>query len=129
MPDQNSYDVVEKNQEKKDQSFFKVPKMDIFEDQNGITMFGDLPGVTKERLNITIDTDHLIIEGEASVNVPPNLQILYGEVRTPTYKRVFGLSDELNRDNISAEINNGVLKLHIPKIDAIKPKKIAVKGV
>jgi len=101
--------------------------MDIFEDQNGITMFGDLPGVTKERLNITIDTDHLIIEGEASVNVPSNLQILYGEVRTPKYKRVFWLSDELNRDNIRDQ--QRCIELDIPKIDAIKPKKIAIKGV
>lgn len=104
-----------------------VPPVDVIEDEAGITVIADLPGVTKDKLNIKLDSDHLQIEGEASVPVPERMELRYAEIRAPYYRRGFNLSRELDTGHIDASLKDGVLKLRIPKTAEARPRRIEVK--
>ncbi len=105
-----------------------LPPVDIFEDEHGITLNADLPGVTKEKLSVHIDGDTLTIDGEALVGAPTDMAQVYSEVRVPYYRRGFTLSRELDASKVDATMKDGVLKLHIPKLEEAKPRRIAVKA-
>ena len=105
-----------------------LPTVDIFEDDTGITLFADLPGVSKDKLGVRIDGDNLIIDGEAVVGAPRNMEQVYSEVRVPYYRRGFTLSRELDASKVEAVMKDGVLKLHIPKLEEAKPRRIIVQA-
>ena len=105
-----------------------VPAVDIWEDANGITVKADLPGVTRENLNIGVDGDTLTIEGAVTLGESAKLQGVYAEVRVGQYRRTFVLSRDLDTGKIEASLGNGVLHLHIPKLEMAKPRRIAVKA-
>lgn len=104
-----------------------LPPVDVFEDGAGITLFADLPGVPKDKLNLQLEADSLTIEGEVSLETPEGLESSHVEVRVPRYRRVFTLSRELDSDKAQAEFRNGVLKLRIPKAEHAQPRRIEVK--
>jgi HSP20 family protein len=104
-----------------------VPPVDVIEDATGITLYADLPGVTKDRLDVHVDGENLVIEGEMALEMPKNLQATHVEVSLPRYRRVFTLSKELDPERLSAELKNGVLKLQIQKAEHAKPKRIEVR--
>ncbi|WP_454675650.1 Hsp20/alpha crystallin family protein [Achromobacter pestifer] len=103
-----------------------VPAVDIFEGPEGITLAADLPGVSKERLHINVESDVLVIEGEASVATPGDLQLVLGELRAPLFRRSFRLGQEFDRAQISASLKQGVLTLHIPRMREAQPRRIPV---
>lgn len=107
-----------------------LPAVDIFEDDAGVTIMADLPGVSKERLGVRIDGDNLVIEGAAEagdLTSSGEMDIIYGEVLNPMYRRSFTLSRDLDAGRIEASLNHGVLKLVIPKAEAAKPRRIDVQ--
>ena len=91
------------------------PPVDICEDANGISLTADMPGVSRDRLNIQVDNDTLLIEGEAKLDMPEGMKPLYADVRSTHYRRSFALSSELETDNIEASLKDGVLSLRIHK--------------
>ncbi|MDP3168945.1 MAG: Hsp20/alpha crystallin family protein [Polaromonas sp.] len=103
-----------------------LPPVDIFEDEAGFTVMADLPGVSKERLNVRVDGDSLVIEGAAEAPVGGEMALIYGEVLNPLYRRSFTLSRELDPSRIDAKLDNGVLRLSIPKAEAARPRRIEV---
>jgi HSP20 family protein len=103
-----------------------VPPVDIFEDDAGFTVMADLPGVSRERLNVRVDGDSLVIEGAAEAPVGAEMAMIYGEVLNPLYCRRFTLSRELDPSRIEAKLDNGVLRLNIPKAEAARPRRIEV---
>ena len=103
------------------------PNVDVVEDASGITLFADLPGVPKDKLHVRAGADTLSIEGEVSLPWIKDMQASHIEVQYPRYRREFSLGNELDRDKVSAEFKNGVLKLHIPKVEHVKPRKIEVQ--
>lgn len=103
-----------------------APPVDIFEDEAGITLLADLPGVPKERLGIKVTGDTLVIEGTANVPLTGDLELLYGEVHNSQYRRSFTLSRELDPARIDAKLTNGVLRLRIPKAEEARPRRINV---
>ncbi|MBT9475393.1 MAG: Hsp20/alpha crystallin family protein [Polaromonas sp.] len=104
-----------------------VPPVDIYEDEAGLTLIADMPGVAKEQLAVRVTGDSLVIEGTASVPVMANMELVYGEVQTPQYRRSFTLSRELDPGKIDARLSNGVLTLRIPKTEEAKPRRIEVR--
>jgi HSP20 family molecular chaperone IbpA len=108
------------------QSTTLLPPVDIFEDESGFTLIADLPGVSKEQLGVRVTGDSLVIEGTASVPVTANMELVYGEVQTPQYRRSFTLSRELDPGKIEARLNHGVLRLRIPKAEEARPRRIEV---
>jgi HSP20 family protein len=105
-----------------------LPPVDVIEDVNGITLYADLPGVSKERLNLQVDGETLTIEGEMNLEMPQGMEATHAEVSVPRFRRVFSLSKELDTGKLSAELKQGVLKLHIQKAEHAKPRKITVKA-
>jgi HSP20 family molecular chaperone IbpA len=103
-----------------------MPPVDVVEDSAGITLYADLPGVTREALHVRVEDDTLFIEGELGLNVPQGMESSHAEVSLPRYRRVFTLSKELDADKVSAELKQGVLKLRIPKADHAQPKRIQI---
>jgi HSP20 family molecular chaperone IbpA len=103
-----------------------LPPVDVIEDAGGITLYADLPGVPKERLNVHVEGETLIIEGEIGLDVPRDLQATHVEVGMPRYRRVFTLSKELDAERLSAELRQGVLKVRLNKAEHAKPKRINV---
>jgi HSP20 family protein len=103
-----------------------LPPVDIFEDDAGFTVMADLPGVSKERLNVRVDGDSLVIEGAADAPVGGDMALVYGEVLNPLYRRSFTLSRELDPSRIDAKLDKGVLRLSIPKAEAARPRRIEV---
>lgn len=105
-----------------------LPRVDVLEDQTGITLLADLPGVAREQLELKVDGDTLLIEGTVSSVTPEGLEATYAEVRSPLYRRAFTLSRELDSARIEANLKNGVLNLRIPKQQHAQPRRIAVQA-
>jgi HSP20 family molecular chaperone IbpA len=103
------------------------PRVEVFEDAEGITLIADLPGVSSQGLNVQVDKDTLLLEGTAEIAMPEGMQALHAEVRSKIYRRSFALSSELDPDAIAAKLKDGVLTLHIPKRAEVRPRKVEVK--
>jgi HSP20 family molecular chaperone IbpA len=119
--------VTNKQGEATRQEAAVLPPVDVVEDATGITLFADLPGVPKEKLVLRVEADTLTIEGDVGLTTPEGLQASHAEVQVPRYRRVFTLSKELDPEKIVAEMNNGVLKLRIPKAEHAQPRKIQIR--
>lgn len=104
-----------------------LPPVDVVEDTTGITLYADLPGVSKDRLHLRVEGDQLSIEGEAVVPVPQGMQPTYVEVGRNLYRRTFTLSNELDAAKVSAEMQHGVLRVRIPKAEHAQPRRIEVQ--
>ena len=104
-----------------------APVVDIYETENELVMQADMPGVTKENVDVKVAEDVLTLTG--TVATPPKDAVhLYAEYRIGDYHRAFTLSQEVDVDKISAEMVDGVLTLHLPKSSRTKSRKIEVKG-
>jgi len=103
------------------------PPVDIFEDAEGITLLADMPGVSRERLNIEVGKDMLLVEGDAQIDMPEGMEAVHADVRVTHYRRSFALSSELEADNIDASLKDGVLSVRIPKRPEVRPRKIEVR--
>jgi HSP20 family protein len=104
-----------------------TPAVDVFEDSQGITLWADLPGVTKEKLDLKVQDGNLYIEAEAVVPTPTGLRLQHAEIREPRFARAFSLSPDFDTSKIFANLQNGVLKLTIPRRDEARPRQIEVQ--
>jgi HSP20 family protein len=102
------------------------PPVDVIEDAQGITLMADMPGVSKDNLNLRLDAQNLTIEGAMSLQLPQQLDSRYAEIRHQHYERTFALSRELDGEKATAELAHGVLKVRIPKTAHATPRKIPV---
>ncbi len=107
---------------------FVVPPVDVFEDDAGITLLADMPGVSRDRLGVRIDGDNLLLEATAATAQPEQMQLVYGEAQFASYRRQFTLSRELDASRIEASLKDGVLKLAIPKLEEARPRRIEVRA-
>lgn len=103
-----------------------TPSVDIVEDLHAVTLFADLPGVPRERLDIKVHDGSLTIEGESVVRTPANLRLSHAEVRAPYFARRFTVSDDFDTSRIDATLKDGVLRLTIPRREESKPRRIDV---
>ncbi|WP_334189851.1 Hsp20/alpha crystallin family protein [Noviherbaspirillum sp.] len=103
-----------------------MPPVDVVEDASGITLFADLPGVSKETLNLQLEANSLTIEGQVALDIPQDMESSHAEIKVPRYRRTFTLSKELDGEKATAEFKHGVLKLSIPKAQHAQPRKIEI---
>ena len=104
-----------------------TPPVDVVEDSGGITLYADLPGVSRDKLHLDVEADTLTIEAESALPVPEGLQSSHTEVGLARFRRVFTLSKELDTEQVSAEFAQGVLRLRIPKAAHAQPRRVEVK--
>ena len=107
---------------------FSMPPVTIVENDDCVTVQADLPGVSKERVSLHCEQDTLTLEGELSVELNPGEETtaLQAELRTPRFRRSFLIGNELDTQNIKAEMADGVLTIRIPKHPSARPHKIQI---
>ncbi|MDR1728703.1 MAG: Hsp20/alpha crystallin family protein [Acidobacteriota bacterium] len=116
--------VADKTQATRDESLYLAPPVDIFESEDALTVVTDLPGVTKEDVDVRVEDGILTIKGKASY--APAAETLREEFQLRGYYRQFQLSDLIDQNKISAEAKNGVLTILLPKAEKTKPRQIQV---
>ncbi|MFN3416863.1 MAG: Hsp20/alpha crystallin family protein [Caldimonas sp.] len=104
-----------------------VPPVDVIEDSTGITLYADLPGVPRDRLNLRVEGDTLSLEGEMQLALPQGMTPSHAEVQLSRFRRTFTLSKELDPDKVSAELTHGVLRVRIPKAEHAQPRRVEVR--
>jgi HSP20 family molecular chaperone IbpA len=105
---------------------FIRPAVDIFETEQGLTLVADLPGVDKEDLKIDIDQGLLTVQANGKSHMKGDSirrEFLHG-----SFYRQFRLSDEIDSENIAAEMKNGVLTLLLPKSEEARPRRIEIRS-
>src|SRR5262249_33671841 len=105
-----------------------LPRVDVYEDGSGITLLADLPGVPRDKLDIKVEGDTLVVEGTVEPQTPEGMEAVYAEVRVPRLRRSFSLSRELDTQRIDANLKDGVLTLRIPKAERAQPRRITVQA-
>jgi len=105
-----------------------IPPIDVSEDDAGITVVADLPGASRDTLQIDVNGDTLTLEAPLELGAPAELQAVYAEVRSGRYRRSFTLSRELDTSRIEATLRDGVLTLRLPKLEQARPRRIEVQA-
>ena len=104
------------------------PAVDIVERKDDIVLMADVPGVDEKSIDITLEKNLLTLHGTIEAEIPDALKLGNSEYGIGDYHRTFTLTDEVDRDKISASVKNGVLKLVLPKSEQVKTKRIDVVG-
>ena len=103
------------------------PVVDIYEEENGIALKADLPGIDKKDISIDVKDGAQTLSGERSVENETEDRNFYRRERTyGKFQRVFTLPEGVNTEDIKADFKDGVLKVHIPKAAVEEPKKITI---
>lgn len=104
---------------------YATPPVDIYETQDALVLIADMPGVSKDNLEVRVDQSTLTIQGKASHLVPG--EPIYREIELTGFFRQFELSEDIATDKIDAQLRYGVLALNLPKAERSKQKRIEVK--
>jgi HSP20 family molecular chaperone IbpA len=113
--------------EQRGQRFVFTPPIDIYETEEGLVLLADLPGVSIETLELQVQDNKLTLFGRVKPAVAEEgAAILHQEYHVGDFLRSFILSDEVDHERISAKLNNGVLKLVLPKAPKSQPRRIEV---
>jgi len=105
-----------------------TPAVDIFETEKEITLLADLPGVKSNELNIDLRENVLTLTGDVTPWEGAEEKDLLIEYEIGRYFRQFTLSEVIDQDKIDAQLNEGVLRLTLPKVEKATPRKISVKA-
>ena len=115
----------EKNIEKTREIYEATPAVDIYENDDEILLHADMPGVVKEDIVVDIDNGTLSISGVRKLETEK--AATYEEFSDVEYVRSFSVPQTIDVEKVEAELKNGVLRLHLPKSEAAKPRQIEIK--
>lgn len=101
-----------------------LPRTDIVEAGDNIILVADMPGISQDGLDVTLEGRTLTIRGHLSPHEHPGYHMTYREYGEGDYERSFTLADEIDRDAIEASLVNGSLQLTMPKAQSAKARKI-----
>jgi len=104
------------------------PQMDIYETDDGLVLYADLPGVTLDGLELQVQDKKLTLFGRVRQPADEIVQILHQEYQIGHFFRSFILSDDVDHDRIEARLTNGVLRVSLPRAERAKPRRIEVAG-
>lgn len=102
------------------------PPVDIFETGDAVIVVADIPGVTKDNIEVSLDDGILTLHGKM-ITERPEGRIILEEYENGHYMRRFTVSESIDQGKIEASLANGVLTVTLPKIGPVQPKKIQVK--
>jgi HSP20 family protein len=105
-----------------------TPAVDILESETAITVLADMPGVMADGLTVDLQDNVLTIEGTVEEIEGKNEQLLMQEYETGGFRREFRLTNLIDQAKIDATLRDGVLRLTLPKAEAARPRKIAVRA-
>lgn len=127
VSERDSVDQAPARRARANEALLRAP-VDIFEDGESLVLTADMPGVSKERLNVRVEGNTLLLEGDVRFDLPEKVEAAYADVRSSGYRRSFVLSRELDTEKIEANLKDGVLSVRIPKHAAMRPRRIEVQG-
>ncbi len=107
------------------QEHYMAPPVDIYETEGNLVLIADLPGVSKDSLDVSLEDDTLTIQGRANHSAAGDL--IQREYELLNFFRQFELGEKVDDSRITAELKHGVLTLHLPKAEVVKSGKIEVK--
>ena len=113
-------------QEKTVPARYYVPQTDIYETNDALTVVMEFPGVERKDVEISLENDVLRVEGRINFTKYEGLEPLYTEYNVGHFARSFTLSSKIDRQQISAELENGVLTLTLRKAKEAVPRRIAI---
>ena len=105
-----------------------MPPADIYETKDSIVVLAEMPGVSPEGVDISLERRVLTIRGSRAAKEHSGYQRVYNEYADGDYERVFTLSENIDRDRIEAALKDGVLELVLPKAEAAKARRIELKA-
>lgn len=106
-----------------------APLIDVIENPDEYLLRADLPGVSKNDLNVTLQCGELVIKGtRAAEQLAKGAQYVYSERPSGTFTRTFELPSNADAEHIQAEFKDGVLTVHVAKSEKARPRLIAIKG-
>jgi HSP20 family protein len=105
-----------------------IPAVDILETTNEIVVLADMPGVESKNVDIDLKDNQLTIRGHIDPVVGEKETSLYSEFSWGDYFRTFTLSEVIDQEKITAKMDQGVLRLALPEVEKVKPRKIAVSA-
>jgi HSP20 family molecular chaperone IbpA len=117
---------VERQQEATVPARAFLPPTDIFESDDVLTLVMEMPGVDREAVDVNVENGVLRVEGRLDFSKYEGMQPVYTEYNIGHYRRSFSLSSKVDQDRISAQMQDGVLTLLLPKAEEAKPRRISV---
>lgn len=102
------------------------PAVDIFENEDSLTLVADMPGVPADAIEIDLRDPLITLSGQARP-VDKRWRQLYGEYRIGNYWRQFRLGQQIDQSKITAQVTDGVLTLTLPKAESALPRRIEVQ--
>jgi len=105
-----------------------LPDVDIFESEEGLRVWADMPGVDEKDVEVTLKSGMLTIEGMVTLDMYRNLIPVYTEYNIGNYFRQFVVNDDIDAARIEARIRNGVLEVSLPKAETARPRRINVQA-
>jgi HSP20 family protein len=106
----------------------KFPAMDVAEYENELVVITELPGVKKDQVNVTFEKGVLTVAGERTPHeIPQDAKVLMNEMRDKAFNRSIRLGTEIDVEKISAELENGILRIVLPKAAEARVRTISVK--
>ena len=102
------------------------PAVDIFENEDEILLYVDMPGATKENISVNIDNGTLELSGMRTLETSG--AVTWEEFSDVQYRRTFSVPQTIDIEKVDAQLKDGVLQLHLPKSEAAKPKQIEIKA-
>ena len=106
---------------------FVSPRVNIFENKEGYLLEAEMPGVSKAGVEVLLEGNELTLVGRRQTDVP-NAELVYRESSPWEFRRTFVLDPSSDTSKVNASIEQGVLTVHLPKTEMVKPRKIAVSG-
>jgi HSP20 family protein len=107
--------------------YFFRPNVDILERADELTVLADVPGATADGIDIHFEDGMLSIHAKTPAR-NQEVEFLVREYGVGDFYREFRVNETIDAAKISADLADGVLTLHLPKVEAVKPRKIAVKS-
>jgi HSP20 family protein len=108
-------------------AFYFTPRVDIYETEQELTLYADVPGVTAEGVDLRFERGELILQARVPRRQRPG-QVLINEYEEGDFYRVFRIHESIDSSRITAECKNGELIVHLPKVEAVKPRQVRVRG-
>ena len=103
-----------------------LPAADIFETENALTVVLEMPGVSKDNVDINIENGLLTVEGRIDFRKYEGLRPVYSEYNVGPYRRSFRVHNQIDQDKIGAEMQDGIITVTLPKAEKAKPRRISV---
>lgn len=126
IPTFNRAPVVSRGQRDEDLGPTVEPRYEVKETDEAFGLTVTLPGVTKKDLEITAEANSLRIVGKRSWSRPEDWTVLYRETTDATYLLELDHDNAVDAEKVHAELRDGVLRLSLPKAEAIKPRRIEI---